>query len=132
DSILSAALLLAVFVAMKRKREGWAGFFLALGLYKPQLVLPMAGAFVAARLWYSLTVFAVSGAALFLLSLTMVGVGGVFDLISILTSMGNYSFIINPLNMPNIRGLSAVLLRPESVAAGITIVISLALYAVCL
>src|SRR5580765_3391252 len=35
DSVLSTALLLAVFAALKRKREGWAGFFLALGLYKP-------------------------------------------------------------------------------------------------
>ena len=37
DSILSTALLLAVFVSLKRKRDGLAGLFLALGLYKPQL-----------------------------------------------------------------------------------------------
>jgi hypothetical protein len=132
DSILSAALLLGVFAAMKWQRPGWAGFFLALGLYKPQLVLPMAGAFLVARLWYSLSVFVVTGGVLFLLSLAMVGVEGAFDLVSILASMGDYSFIIYPRNMPNVRGLSAVLLHPESFAAGITIAISLALYASCL
>ena len=27
DSILSTALLLVVFISLKRKRDGWAGFF---------------------------------------------------------------------------------------------------------
>jgi hypothetical protein len=40
DSILSAAILLAVFVALKQKRDAWAGALLALGLYKPRLFYP--------------------------------------------------------------------------------------------
>ena len=135
DSILSAALLLGVFVSLKRKRDGWAGFLLALGLYKPQLVMPMAGALVIARLWYGLAVFTITGVMLVVVSLTMVGVQGAFDLASILGSMGDYLFIINPRNMPNIRGLSYVLLDPDNfafLAGAATIAISVALYALCL
>jgi glycosyl transferase family 87 len=135
DSILSTALLLAVFVALKRKRDGWAGFFLALGLYKPQLVLPMAGVFLVARRWRSLAVFSTSGVILVSISLGMVGWQGIFDLISILKSMGKYSWIINPANMPNIRGLLYDWLQPGSLewlTSATTVVTSAVLYAVCL
>jgi hypothetical protein len=135
DSILSTALLLAVFVALKRKRDGWAGFLLALGLYKPQLVLPMAGVFFVARRWSSLIVFGITGAILVVISLGIVGVQGAFDFISILKSMENYSFVIYPANMPNIRGLSHVLLHADSlewIGGTIAVVISLALYVLCL
>jgi len=42
DSVLSAFLMAAAFAGLKRKREAAAGIVLALGLYKPQLVLPLA------------------------------------------------------------------------------------------
>ena len=135
DSILSAALLLAVFIALKRRADGWAGVFLALGLYKPQLVLPMAGAFLVARRWHTLTVFAVAGGILTAVSLAMVGWQGAFDLVSILRSMHNYSYIIFPANMPNIRGLLYVLLQAgnfEMFIGAVTITLSLGIYALCL
>jgi hypothetical protein len=133
DSLLSATLLLAVFVALKRQRDGWAGFFLALGLYKPQLVLPMAGVFLVARRWRSLIVFGMTGGALAVVSLAMVGQQGVFDLAAILKSMGNYTFVVRPALMPNVRGLSnALALGGNFEATLTTAVISLALYALCL
>ena len=133
DSILSTALMLAVFAALKRQRDGWAGFFLALGLYKPQLVLPMAGVFLVARRWRSLIVFGVAGGVLAAVSLAVVGWQGIFDLASILKSMGNYAFVVRPALMPNIRGLSNALLRKENFEAmAANVVISLALYALCL
>jgi hypothetical protein len=133
DSILSAALLLAVFAALKRQRDGWAGFFLALGLYKPQLVLPMVGVFLVARRWRSLIVFGVTGVALLTISLAMVGQQGIFDLASILKSMGNYAFVVRPALMPNVRGLSTALLHGENFRAmAAIVVVSLALYAFCL
>jgi hypothetical protein len=135
DSILSTALLLAVFVALKRKRDGWAGFFLALGLYKPQLVLPMAGAFVVARRWYTLSVFGVTGVILAAVSLGLVGWDGIFDFLSILRSMHHYSYIIYPANMPNIRGLVHDLFHTgnlEFLVFGMTVVISVVLYVLCL
>lgn len=135
DSIMSTMLLLAVFVALKRKRDGWAGFWLALGLYKPQLVLPMAGAFVVARRWYSLAAFSVTGAILGTASLGMVGWQGIFDFLSILRSMSQYSYIINPGNMPNIRGLIFDLFLArnfEYLVFAVTVVISIVLYALCM
>jgi hypothetical protein len=135
DSILSTMLLLAVFVALKRKRDAWAGLFLALGLYKPQLVLPMAGALLVARRWKSLSVFIITGVILVAVSLGMVGRQGAFDLISILRQMDNYSFVIHPALMPNVRGFTYVLLQAENLeflTGAITFVISAALYAFCL
>jgi len=135
DSILSTVLLLAVFIALKRGRDGWAGFFLALGLYKPQLVLPMAGALLVARRWDSVVVFGISGAVLSTVSLVMVGWRGAFDLVSILRSMHNYSYIIFPANMPNIRGFLYVLLQAgnlEMLIGAVTVVLSLGIYALCL
>jgi hypothetical protein len=99
------------FCCFKAKQDGLAGFFLALGLYKPQLVLPTAGALVVARRWHSLAVFTITGVILVAISLGMVGWQGVFDFVSILRSMEDYSFIIHPANMPNVRGF---ILRPAS------------------
>ena len=55
-----------------------AGFFLALGLYKPQLVLPMVGALVIAQRWRAVTVFSATGAMLAMISFAMVGLQGVW------------------------------------------------------
>jgi hypothetical protein len=135
DSILSTVLLLAVFVSLKQKRDGLAGLFLALGLYKPQLVLPLAGCLLMARRWYSLSVFTITGIALFVISIWMVGWEGMFDFLSILRSMRNYSYVIYPANMPNIRGLLYDLLydgKTESLLFTLTVVISGAAYLLCI
>jgi Glycosyltransferase family 87 len=135
DSILSMALLLAVFVSLKRKRDGLAGLFLALGLYKPQLVLPLAGCLLMARRWYSLFGFTVTGMILFVISIWMVGWHGMFDFLAILRSMHKYSYIIYPANMPNIRGLLYDLLydgEMGSLAFALTAGISVAAYLLCI
>jgi hypothetical protein len=131
DSILSTALLLAVFAALKCKRDGWAGFYLALGLYKPQLVLPLAGCLLVARRWYTVSVFAITGITLFVISIWMVGSQGIFDFLSMLRAMNHYSYIIYPANMPNIRGLLYDLLydgEMGSLAFALTAGISVAAY----
>jgi hypothetical protein len=135
DSILSAALLLAVFFCLKKKQDGWAGVLLALGLYKPQLVLPLAGALLVARRWRAAVVFGAVGAVLAVVSIAMVGLQGVWDFLSLLKSMEEYSFVIYPPNMPNVRGLLYSLLNGsdgKSIVAILTAGISLALYALCL
>ena len=135
DSILSTVLLLAVFVGLKRKRDRLAGFLLALGLYKPQLVLPTAGALLVARRWDTLAVFSITGVILVAISLGMVGWQGAFDFLSILRLMDSYSFVIHPGLMPNLRGFTYVLfqgVRPEWLPAAMTLSISAGLYALCL
>ena len=70
---MSTALSLALFVFLKRKQDGWASFVLALGLYKPQLVLLMPGARLVARRWDTLIVFCITGVVLVAISIGMVG-----------------------------------------------------------
>jgi hypothetical protein len=135
DSIMSTALLLAVFVSLKRERDGLAGLFLALGLYKPQLVLPLAGCLLMARRWYSLSIFGVTGMVLVGISVWMVGLQGIFDFLSILRSMNHYSYIIYPPNMPNIRGLIHDLLYAKatgSLSFALTGIMSVVAYLLCL
>jgi len=108
---------------------------LALGLYKPQLVLPLAGVFLVARRWKSLAMFAVTGAILIIISLVMVGWQGAFDLLSILRSMGRYSFVVRPALMPNLRGFMHVLLQGDDLdwlTGAMTVAISVGIYALCL
>jgi hypothetical protein len=133
DSILSTALLLAVFVALKHERDTWAGFLLAIGLYKPQLALPMAGLFFVARRWRSVAAFGMTGAILAVFSFAMVGWQGILDWVSILKSMDRYSWIIHPANMPNIRGLLYDWFQPGTRTIPVfivTVVISVVLYTV--
>jgi hypothetical protein len=135
DSIMSAALLLAVFFNLKRKRDWMAGLFLALGLYKPQLVLPIAGALVIARRWSALAMFTITAVVLVGISLQMVGWQSAFDLLSVLKSMDSYSFIVRPAIMPNLRGFSYLLFDGSSfkaVSTVATFVISAGLYLFCL
>jgi hypothetical protein len=132
---MSTALLLAVFVSLKRERDGLAGLFLALGLYKPQLVLPLAGCLLMARRWYSLSIFGVTGMVLVGISVWMVGLQGIFDFLSILRSMNHYSYIIYPPNMPNIRGLIHDLFYAEatgSLSFALTGIMSVVAYLLCL
>ena len=93
----------------------------------------MAGVFLIARRWRSLLVFSITAATLILISFWMVRWQGPFDLISILRSMQKYSFVVRPALMPNIRGVTNALLRTEEFeAVAATIILSLALYALCL
>ncbi|HXG53268.1 MAG TPA: glycosyltransferase family 87 protein [candidate division Zixibacteria bacterium] len=133
DSILSTALLVACFAALKRGRDAAAGVLLALGLYKPQLVLPFAGVFLVQRRWKTVAAFGVTGAVLAAVSLAAVGWQGALDLLSILRSMHDYSYIVNPRNMPNIRGLLEVALPAPALSGGTLVAASsLALYGGCL
>jgi len=135
DSIMSTVLLLAVFVALKRKRDGLAGFLLGLGLYKPQLVLPMAGALLVARRWNTVGVFSITGIILVVVSVGMVRWQGVLDFVSILRMMDRYSYIIFPANMPNIRGLLYDIFQTgnlESVLIPAAVAVSAVLFGLCM
>jgi hypothetical protein len=80
-------------------------------------------------------VFGLTGVLLVVISLAMVGLEGAFDLVSILKSMGDYSFVIYPRNMPNVRGLSNVAfdaLGLDLPAGAVIFAISLAFYGICL
>jgi hypothetical protein len=72
DSIITTFLLVETFVSLRRKRYVTAGGLLALGLYKPQFVLPLVGIFLLHRRWSSIFGFLSTGLLLGAISLAMV------------------------------------------------------------
>ena len=113
DSVLLLALLAAVAVSLDRGKELAAGIFVGLGLFKFQLVLPIALLFLAWRRWRFCAGFALSSIAAGLLSLWLVGFSQIQVYIHSLHSMSialnsavdQYRYAIVPSSMPNLRGL---------------------------
>jgi hypothetical protein len=117
DSILSTFLLTEAFIALKCKREATAGGLLALGLYKPQLVLPMIGILFFRRRWRVVWAFALTGVVLSGVSVAMIGWRGAFELLSVWQSMTERGHFIWPELMTNLRGLLYVVLQGTTIAA---------------
>jgi hypothetical protein len=105
DSILTAFLFAGVFAALKQKRHIAAGSILALGLYKPQLVLPMACFLFYKRCWRACTSFTLTAAVLAGVSIGLVGWKGVSDFGTLLQLIDLLNYTIDPANMANVRGL---------------------------
>lgn len=131
DSVLSLLLLTGVFASLKYRREALAGSILALGLYKPHLVLPLAGLLLASRHWRAAVGFAATGACLVGVSLAMVGWRGALGLFSIVSTMGGPRTIVYPESMTNLRGLS-FLLESKELTNIVTAAASLIVYGCCL
>ena len=130
DSILTALLFAATFVSLKRGRDGLAGCLIALGLYKPHLVIPLAAMFVFTRQWRAVLGFAVTGAALALLSTVMVGWGGTFVYWQLLWWIAENNYSIDPMKMANLRGLLKYLFAaamPGAIVQGLIVATSIAM-----
>ncbi len=111
DSLLLTALLIEAWVQMKEGREERAGVWLALGLFKFHLVLPMVVCLALARRWRAVRSFAAVGAGLVAVSMAMVGAHGVAQYIELLRALGRepLAAYTRPELMPNLRGLLATL-----------------------
>jgi len=113
DSVLLLALLAAAAVSLDRGKDLAAGIFVGLGLFKFQLVIPIALLFFAWRRWRFSEGFALSSIAAGLLSLRLVGFAQIQLYIRSLHSMSialnsavdQYKYAIVPSSMPNLRGL---------------------------
>jgi hypothetical protein len=105
DSVITALLLTETFVSLKRKRYALAGSLLALGLYKPQFVLPLAGILLLHRRWAALFGFMFTGTVLAAISLKMVGWDGLIELFSLWIPMTQRGHVVWPELMTNLRGL---------------------------
>jgi hypothetical protein len=105
DSILSAFLVSAAFISLRRGHEGLAGAALALGLYKPQLVLPIAAILALQRRWTAVFSFAIVGVILAGASILITGWSGAVDYVRLLTWIDKTHYTIDPANMANLRGL---------------------------
>lgn len=110
DSVITTFLLVETFVSLKRKRYAIAGSLLALGLYKPQFVLPLVGIFLLHRRWSSIFGFLSTGLLLGAISLAMVGWDGMIGLLSLWLPMIRRGHVVWPELMTNLRGLVYLIL----------------------
>jgi hypothetical protein len=111
DSIITTFLLVETFVSLKRTRYAIAGGLLALGLYKPQFVLPMVGIFVLHRRSSLILGFLSTGLLLGAISLAMVGWNGLMGLFSLWLPMIQRGNVVWPELMTNLRGLVYMILE---------------------
>lgn len=112
DSAVALLLLIAAWLALRRRADSWAGFWLGLGLFKFQVFIPLAVIMVFRRPRL-LKGFGVSAALAGLISLMMVGPGGAVSYLRSLTQMAHassqgvsYKFGMDPRLLPNLRGLA--------------------------
>jgi glycosyl transferase family 87 len=135
DSVITTFLLVETFVSLKRKRYAIAGGLLALGLYKPQFVLPMIGIFLLHRRWSSIFGFLFTGLLLGVLSLAMVGWNGLRGLFSLWLPMVQRGHVVWPELMTNLRGLMYMILDLGGLSGAtniLTLVFSILVYVIAL
>ncbi len=137
DSILLLTLLAASLVSLHSGRELAAGVLVGLGLFKFQIVIPIALLFLVWRRWRFSAGFVLAAILVGLLSLSLVGLSqvGVYFRSLLLMSLrlaspvDQFKYGISPALMPNLRGLLFGLLDrkfPLFWTQTLTIVVSLA------
>lgn len=132
DSILLLLLFTMTFLDLRRGRSWRAGVWLALGLFKFQVVLPFIAITVLTRRWKLLGGFALVASALGIVSIALVGwrtamYYPVFVRRLEETTAGG---AIVPMNMPNLHGLVDAIIarsRPSLASYGVVGVLSLLL-----
>jgi Glycosyltransferase family 87 len=110
DSILLLVLLTAALILLERGRELSAGALVAFGLFKLQIVIPIALLFLLWRRWRFTAGFALSAALVSLASLLTAGLAQTFLFVRALLSVGGVagnqiSFPLRVSFMANLRGL---------------------------
>jgi Glycosyltransferase family 87 len=113
DSILLLSLLAAALASLDRKRELTAGILIGMGLFKFQIVIPIALLFVAWRRWRFFSGFALSSFCLGAISVWLVGLSQAGVYVRSLIAMGSGSasradqlrYPISLNVMPNLHGL---------------------------
>ena len=134
DSILLLVLLAAALVALGRGREMTAGMLVALGLFKMQIVIPIALLFLLWRRWRFCGGFALAAGLVSLVSLWVVGFAQTAAYGRSLLSVGTNAaaadqFPLRVSIMANLRGLFFGLMTarlPAFWIQAVTIVISVA------
>jgi len=106
DSVLTTYLLVEAFASLKCKAYARAGGVLALGLYKPQFVLPIAGILFFQRRWPAVAGFLLTAALVVGVSLAMTGWDGLMGLVALWLPMVERGHVVWPELMINLRGLA--------------------------
>jgi hypothetical protein len=111
DSVLLLLLLAGAFCSLHQGRDFAAGFLTALGLFKFQLVLPVALLFLIWKRWRFLAGFSLAGAVVAVVSVWLAGFSQSWAYVRVLQSMSigisaanQAKFALDPAVMPNVRG----------------------------
>ena len=135
DTVLLLLLLVLAYRALQRNADLQAGCWLALGLFRPQIVLPLVLLVALQRGWRLVSGFAAVGAGLGLVSVMMVGWRAVLQYPEFVRQAERA--LVDPaavLRMPNLHGLLATV-GPSLGASdcwinGLTAVVSIVLIGV--
>jgi len=130
DSILLLFLYAVALVCLKTNRDALAGGSLALGLFKPHLVLPFVLLWLVSGHKRLLRGFLPTAAGLIGVSVVVVGWAGFAAypryVVQLEETMARGA--IMPSDMPNVRGIVYVLFHGSSLAAPIAIAISIGIF----
>ncbi len=108
DSLVILALFAVCLWCLKREQDIFAGIALGLCLFKFQFVLPIMAIMLFRRSWRVIAGFASSAMMVLAVSTAMVGYDGMSNLLRLwLQGESGTITCIDPLTMPNIRGLIA-------------------------
>jgi glycosyl transferase family 87 len=127
DSILLLAILSCALVALDGGREGMAGAIVALGLFKFQLVIPIALLFLLWRRWQFIAGFSIAGIALAGLSIGIAGWTQSEEYAASLLNLGASSSLSSGLPLPvdhmaNLHGLVTGIFGRKSFARPLLLV----------
>jgi Glycosyltransferase family 87 len=126
DTILLLLLYALCFVCLKKNRDGIAGMWLALGLFKPHLVLPFVLLLLVQGKKKLLYGFLPTAAAMLLVSIVIVGGEGMLlyprYVLHLESTMARGAIV--PSNMPNLRGVVYVLFSGSSSVNEVALLIS--------
>lgn len=125
DTILLLLLYVLAFVCLKKNMETFSGGVLALGLFKPHLILPFVFLWAlrgGRRIVYG---FVAMAAALVFVSLGIVGIGGLVSYPSYVLHLEKTMAggAIKPSEMPNLRGMIHVLTSNHAYAGNVVTVL---------
>jgi hypothetical protein len=128
DAILLLFLYTLAFLCLKRNRDLFAGGWLALGLFKPHLILPFLFFLLVQGRKKILYGFLPIAAVLAFVSIAIVGREGMLQypryVVQLEDTMARGA--IMPSDMPNLRGILYVLLHGDSYVGAVALVSSVA------
>jgi hypothetical protein len=127
DSIIMLSLLAGALYALDHDKELTAGLLIGVGMFKFQIIIPIALLFFIWRRWRVCTGFMISSGTAGLVSLGLIGLSGAREYVSMLSGM---SFHLHstadmirygtfPTAMMNLRGLATALLGGTLSATGV-------------
>jgi len=129
DAIVLLFLYTLAFVCLKKNRDACAGAWLALGLFKPHLVLPFVFLLLMQGRKKALYGFLPTAALLALVSIAIVGREGMVQyphyVVHLEATMAQGAIV--PSDMPNLRGLVYMLLHGDSYVGAVALASSLGL-----